>query len=342
MKVSLVNGGVTRTQEWGLMDLTKGIPPCEGTALSFVGWGTPAQVKQAGLEIKGTEVPQLWLCNHSEAFPPIWLRWSLIGAPTRLLKRNGLTLGVCYSDAHADYCLLTGVLPKDLSASRVDQTTSLFESIEETLAEAGMTFSDVARTWLYMDNILEWYDPFNRARDAFFTSRRIYEGRVPASTGIGSANLYGSAIAACALAVKPKNNLTTIQVVESPLQCSALNYRSSFSRAIEIGTPCYRTLLISGTASIEPHGATAYVDDVEKQIQLTMDVVHEILKSRGMDWSDTTRAIMYLKKPEYMPIWQAWLEKNNLTAMPMVTIEADVCRDDLLVELELDAVKKKV
>jgi len=26
--------------------------------------------------------------------------------------------------------------------------------------------------------------------------------------------------------------------------------------------------------------------------------------------------------------------------MPLVTIEADVCRDDLLVELELDAVKK--
>ncbi len=340
MKVSLVNGGVTRTQEWGEMDLSKGIPPCEGTALSFVGWGTPATVKQAGVEIKGTEVPQLWLCNHSEAFPPIWLRWSLSGAPTRLLRRNGLTLGVCYSDAHADYCLLTGVLPKDLTASRADQTTSLFEGIEETLAEAGMTFSDVARTWLYMDNILEWYDPFNRARDAFFTSRHIYDGRVPASTGIGSANLYGAAISACALAVKPKNSQTTLQIVESPLQCSALSYRSSFSRAIEIATPDYRTLLISGTASIEPHGATAFVDDVENQIQLTMDVVKAILESRGMSWADTTRAIMYLKKPEYMPIWKAWLQKNNLTALPMVTIEADVCRDNLLVELELDAVKK--
>jgi hypothetical protein len=41
-----------------------------------------------------------------------------------------------------------------------------------------------------------------------------------------------------------------------------------------------------------------------------------------------------------MPIWQAWLKKNNLTAMPLVTIEADICRDDLLVEIELDAVKK--
>jgi enamine deaminase RidA (YjgF/YER057c/UK114 family) len=118
-----------------------------------------------------------------------------------------------------------------------------------------------------------------------------------------------------------------------------LQYKSSFSRAVEIGTPEYRTLLVSGTASIEPGGATAYVDDVEKQIQLTMDVIEAILVSRGMNWGDATRAIMYLKYPEYMKPWQDWLEKNKLTTMPLITVEADVCRDDLLVELEVDAVK---
>ena len=340
MKVSLKNGGVLRSQEWGLLDISKGVPTCEGKALSLAGWGSPAALKSAGLDVKGTDVPQMWLCNQSDAFPPVWSRWSATGTETRLIKRNGMTIGVCYEDANAEYCLLTGVLPQDLTASRVDQTTSVFETIEDALKEAKMTFADVARTWLYMDKILEWYDPFNRARDAFFTSRRVYDGRVPASTGIGTANMCGAAITACAIAVKPKNSQTTVQIVESPLQCSALSYRSSFSRAVEIGTPDYRTLMVSGTASIEPGGATAFIDDVEKQIQLTMDVVEAILVSRGMSWADTTRAIMYLKKPEYMPIWQAWLKKNNLTAMPMVTIEADVCRDNLLVELELDAVKK--
>jgi len=340
MKVSLKNGGVLRTQEWGLLDYDKELPACEGRALSLMGWGNPAALKKAGLDAKGTEVPQLWLCNHSEAFPAIWSRWSATGSETRLIKRNGITLGVCYEDANAEYCLLTGVLPQDLTASRVDQTTSVFETIEEALKEANMTFAHVARTWLYMDQILDWYDPFNRARDDFFTSRHVYDGCVPASTGIGTANICGAAITACAIAVKPKNGQTTVQIVDSPLQCSALSYRSSFSRAIEIGTPDYRTLLISGTASIEPEGATAFVDDVEKQIQMTMDVVEAILVSRGMCWADTTRAIMYLKKPEYMPIWQAWLEKNKLTAMPLVTIEADICRDNLLVELELDAIKK--
>ena len=98
--------------------------------------------------------------------------------------------------------------------------------------------------------------------------------------------------------------------------------------------------MVSGTASIEPGGATAYVDDVSQQIELTMDVVEAILVSRGMGWKDATRAVMYLKKASYLGAWKAWLKAHRMEAMPLVTIEADVCRDDLLVELEIDTVVK--
>ena len=124
------------------------------------------------------------------------------------------------------------------------------------------------------------------------------------------------------------------------MQCAALEYGSSFSRAVEIGTPECRTLMVSGTASIEPGGATAYVDDVPRQIQLTMDVVEAILVSRGMGWRDATRAVMYLKKAAYMTEWRAWLRAHRLEGLPLITVEANVYRDDLLVELEVDAVKR--
>jgi enamine deaminase RidA (YjgF/YER057c/UK114 family) len=325
----------------GRLDVARGVPPlADGRAFSQTGWGSCEELARAAVGAKGTDVPQLWLCGGSGELPPVYQRLVVAGAEPRLIRRNGCSVGVRYEDEHAEYCLLTGVLPHDLSASRVDQTTSVFEGIEDALADAGMTFANVARTWLYMDKILEWYDPFNRARDAFFHSRKVYDGLVPASTGIGSANLCGSAITACAIALKPKGERVTVQTVESPLQCSALSYRSSFSRAVEIGTPEYRTLMVSGTASIEPGGKTAYVDDPEKQIQLTMDVVEAILVSRGMGWKDATRAVMYLKKASYMGLWQAWLKARGLEKMPLVTVEADVCRDDLLVELEVDTVKK--
>lgn len=337
----VVHGGVTRRQEMGVFDTARGLPPVtSGRAFSQTGWGSREQLVQAAVGAKGTDVPQLWLCGGTGALPPVYQRLVVAGAEPRLIRRHGCSVGVCYEDEFAEYCLLTGVLPNDLAASRVEQTTSVFEGIEDALKDADMTFANVARTWLYMDRILEWYDPFNRARDAFFTSRRIYDGLVPASTGIGSANLCGSAITACAIAVKPKSGQMTVQTVDSPLQCSALSYRSSFSRAVEIGTPEYRTLMVSGTASIEPGGATAFVGDVGRQIQLTMDVVEAILTSRGMGWKDATRAVMYLKKAEYVDEWQAWLKARGLEAMPLVTVEADVCRDDLLVELEVDTVKK--
>ncbi len=336
-----VNGGVTRRQEMGVLDVAGGLPPVAGgLAFSQTGWGSREELARAAVGAKGTAVPQLWLCGGTGALPPVYQRLVVAGVEPRLIRRDGCSVGVCYEDGFADYCLLTGVLPRDLKASRVEQTTSLFEGIEDALRDAGMTFAHVARTWLYMDRILEWYDPFNRARDAFFHARGVYEGLVPASTGIGSANLCGAAITACAIAVKPKGGAMTVRAVESPLQCSALSYRSSFSRAVELATPEYRTLMVSGTASIEPGGATAHVGDVGRQIQLTMDVVEAILTSRGMGWRDATRAVMYLKQASYNGLWQAWLRDRGLESLPLITVEADVCRDDLLVELEVDTVKK--
>ncbi len=338
----VVHGGVTRHQEMGLLDVVKGVPPvAHSHVFSQTGWGSREQLFRAAVGAKGTSVPQLWLCGGAGELPPVYQRFVVGGPEPRLIRRNGCTVGVFYQDAYAEYCLLTGVLPPDLNMSREVQTTAVFEGIEDALKDAGMTFANVARTWLYMDKILDWYDVFNKARDAFFRSRKVYDGLVPASTGIGSANLCGSAITACAIAVKPRvRGAVTVEAVPSPLQCAALEYGSSFSRAIEIGTPEYRTLMVSGTASIEPGGATAYVDDVKKQIQLTMDVVEAILVSRNMGWKDATRAVMYLKKASYMEIWQAWLKSRGLESMPLITIEADVCRDNLLVELEIDTVKK--
>lgn len=337
---TIENGGVRRISTNGIINVEKGVPEVnQGRIFSLTGWGSPEELKKAGVGAKGTDMPQMWLCGGKGSFPPVYQQLVVIGCEPRLITRNGCIVGVAYQDKYAEYCLLTGILPPDLSASREDQTTAVFEGIEDALKDADMTFDNVARTWLYMDDILDWYDSFNRARNDFFNSRKVYEGLVPASTGIGSANIYGAAFTACAIAVRPKSDDCYVTPVDSPLQCAALEYGSYFARAVEIGTPDSRTLLVSGTASIEPGGETAFADDVDKQIQLTMDVVQGILESRDMTWSDATRATMYLKRPEFLENWNAWLKKNDLQNLPLINVEADVCRDDLLVELEVDAVK---
>ncbi|MEG1552135.1 MAG: RidA family protein [Kiritimatiellia bacterium] len=308
--------------------------------LACNGWGSPASL----MSVHTREIPGIWLCNGmTGTCPAVAQRVFLSGAPVSVVMQDGRPVGTRYEDEFAEYILLMGVYPSDKTASRTEQTTSAFENIESALKSAGFDFHNVVRTWLYMDRILEWYDDFNRARDAFFESRGIFGGFVPASTGIGTANIEGAAIVTGAIAMRPKighHGSASRAMVESPLQCPALDYSSTFSRAAEIVTPMARTIFVSGTASIEPEGATAYVGDIKRQIALTMDVIAAILKTRDMTLRDTVRAIAYIKHHEDRPVWQAWLKEHGLPAEFAQEVIADVCRDDLLFEVELDAVKK--
>lgn len=308
-----------------------------GVEIARCGWGS----KEALSGIAETlDVPSIWLCGPDGGFPPILQRIFLPKGTATPVLLDGRIVGTKYETLTAEYLLIMGVHPKSTTVSRKEQAEQAFEHLDQALECAGFHFSNVVRTWLYMDKILEWYDEFNDVRDAFFKKKGVFESNfIPASTGIGSGNFEGSAIAIGALAVRPKNEASpiTMQMVDSPLQCSALEYRKSFSRAAEINSPEGRTLLISGTASIEPNGATIHIDDPEKQIELTMQVVNAILESRGMTFKNTIRAIAYIKRPEYRTYWQAWLKKNGLPTSFAEEVYADVCRDDLLFELELDA-----
>ncbi len=264
---------------------------------------------------------------------------ALSGLDPQPVSFNGREIGFTYEDASASYCRLRGIIPQDLSASRTDQTRSAFETMNTALRLNGFKFTDTVRTWIYLDRLLDWYDDFNAVRTVFFEETGIFDAMVPASTGIGAANQFDSAIMMDILAVRPKNDSLKIQEVVSPLQNPALDYKSSFSRAVEMAYPTHKNLLISGTASIDPDGATVYLDNPEKQIRLTLDVVLAILESRGMGWGDLFRGIAYFKDMAYKPVYEKIAIELGIPRFPLAISHADVCRHDLLFEIEVDAVK---
>jgi len=250
------------------------------------------------------------------------------GAAVKRIAREGRIAASVYENESCRFCRLAGIRG-DVSLSPAAQARETFERIEALLDEAGMDFSHVVRTWMYLDDILSWYEDFNQVRTSFFTERDVFRGVVPASTGVGGSNPAGAAVVANAVAVEPKADRVRISSVASPLQCPATAYDSSFSRAVEIDAPGCRRLLISGTASIDSDGRSAHDGDVGKQVELTMNVVRAILESRRMDWRDVTRAVAYLKHGS---------DAIRLPALPVITVENDICRDDLLFEIEVDAV----
>ena len=70
-----------------------------------------------------------------------------------------------------------------------------------------------------------------------------------------------------------------------------------------------------------------------------MEVVAAILESRQITWDHVTRGIGYFKHAEDIPLFQRYCDARGLPAMPLVMVKNDICRDDLLFELELDAAR---
>lgn len=282
--------------------------------------------------------PVTWISGptaHMHGGIQLWAERDATVTPIMLGKE---VAGSLVDTPDATICRLGGLNGRIPTRTPKEQAQSVLHQLEEALLNAGMDFSHTVRTWYYNCEIVSWYEEFNRTRDAFFTEHRVYEGLLPASTGIGACNVSSSSIVGGLLAVKPKSGTVTMAEIPSPLQCSATDYGSSFSRAAEINFPTHRQVLISGTASIEPHGKTVHSRDVDAQIDVTMEVVKAILQSRDMNWSNVTRALAYVKRAEDISHFERYRRKLGLEALPVVTMVAEVCRDDLLFEIEVDAI----
>jgi enamine deaminase RidA (YjgF/YER057c/UK114 family) len=265
---------------------------------------------------------------------------AVVGAEVRTVENRDGSPARVWDDAVATHCVLSACGPTRTTASPPEQATETLENLQAGLAQAGMTMKDVARTWFFLDDILSWYDDFNRARNTFFARSELRAGSLPASTGVSGRNPAGSALSVATWAIGPHDDAArAVQIVPSPRQCPAPAYGSAFSRAIEISSAGFRQLLVSGTASIAPDGRTGCIGDVRGQIELTMQVVGAILESRHMTFADVSRATAYFKSPADVAVWEDWLARHEQESLPVVCACCDICRGNLLFEIELDAIR---
>jgi len=259
------------------------------------------------------------------------------GGEVTRINLNGRVVGSVFSDGTARYCLLGGLDPVRNSIAREDQTRETLDNLARALAQGGFSLSDTVRTWFFLEDLLSWYDEFNQTRTQIYSGVKFRTGSLPASTGIGAKNPAGTALTVGAWAMQPLNSSTRAEEIASPLQCPAPAYGSSFSRAIELSSETGRRLLISGTASIAPGGKTLWPGAARQQVAHTMQVVGAILGSRGFQFSDLTRATAYFKRRADARAFTEWCAARGLQLQPVTLAQCDICRDDLLFELEADA-----
>jgi enamine deaminase RidA (YjgF/YER057c/UK114 family) len=119
---------------------------------------------------------------------------------------------------------------------------------------------------------------------------------------------------------------------------------SSFSRGLRLNVGGVTIVLISGTASVDESGRTVHVGDFGAQCWRTYRNISTLLASEGATWHDVVRATCYLRDIErdyeqFNKIRTSFFRWLHLDPLPAsVGVQARLCREDLLVEIEAVAV----
>ena len=252
-----------------------------------------------------------------------------------------------------------------------DRSRDAFSGMADQLAAAGISYDRVVRTWLYLGDILgpegekQRYKELNRARTDYYQRFHFGAGPVakghhfnrseakkiyPASTGIGS---RGDGLLVGCVALQASGLPIELISLENPNQISAFDYAKKYSekspkfaRAMAVVLGSETLVYISGTASITA-SESRHKGDVAAQTTQTLDNI-EALVSRenfschgrphlGATLADLLEARVYIKRPGDYELVRAVCEKRMID-VPTVYVEADVCRKELLVEIEAVAV----
>lgn len=122
---------------------------------------------------------------------------------------------------------------------------------------------------------------------------------------------------------------------------------ASFSRGVTFDIADTTVILISGTASVDEAGLTRHTGDFRAQLWRTYRNITGLLHAEHATWHDIIRTTCYLRDIErdykdFNEIRTAFFTWQQLDPLPASTaIQARLCREDLLVEIEAIAVVRR-
>ena len=263
------------------------------------------------------------------------------------IRDQGQPVGRGWRQGDATFLVLQnlqGLAPPGKGANAPPhQARRLIQRAARVLEAQGASYRDVVRTWFYLADILAWYPEFNQARSAVYRDLGLMPANgggfrgLPASTGIGGEVSTGAAGSLDLLAVvgHPASR-PRVKQLSSPAQPDALAYGSAFSRGALIHQEDVSLIQVSGTAAIDGQGRSLYPGDVRAQIDCTFDKIAALIAPVGATLADIVAATVFIKRPEDAPAYQEIAAARGLANLPAVILVADVCREELLFEMDAE------
>jgi chorismate lyase/3-hydroxybenzoate synthase len=240
--------------------------------------------------------------------------------------------------------LLFGQVQVATSSADMEQITGdIYQQINKL--QHALQFTHLVRIWNYMpwinreDDGMERYQAFCVGRHHAIDTSSGYEAHLPAATAVGTHNDH---VLVYFLAARDEGTQ-----IENPRQVSAFEYPEqyapkspAFSRAIVKAWGKQKHLYISGTASILGH-ESQHPDDPLRQLDECLNnidiLAREANRQTGIAICDTTELTglkLYLRREQDLDSVLDHLRQRIGNEVTVMVLQADICRDDLLLEVE--------
>lgn len=289
-----------------------------------------------------------------------------------LVRNDGISVHYCNDDKWAytavsdDECSelwIAGALTQERESNTLALAERSFQIVKTALDLNDMNFDNVIRQWNYIGGILQCgsldgkaaqhYQLFNEARNLVYSQYR-HRPNYPAATGIGMD--YNDVSVDC-YALRSGDGIEIVPV-RNPRQHDSYHYSQDvlvgdpvaehrvkqppqFERAILLNSKKFSRLIISGTASIVGQ-QTIGIGSVELQTKATIENIRALTSEANL-MEYCPALAQYPDKYSYLRVYVK--NRTDIAAVkeictgyfggiPVTYVQADICRDNLLVEIE--------
>lgn len=232
------------------------------------------------------------------------------------------------------------------SAKGIDSetlTVSYLEKMSAVCRDLGGSLSESClRTWFFVRDIDNNYGGVVRGRNRVFDAEGLTsDTHFIASTGIGGEGARPHTLVSFNAFADTRLHPSQVRYLHAPTHLNRTSeYGVAFERATAVDYPDKRHIYISGTASIDNHGAIVAPGEVKAQTERMLENIEVLLKEGGGCWNDVAHMIVYLRDAADYPV-VGQMMKNRFPHTPMVIVQAPVCRPAWLVETECMAICRR-
>jgi enamine deaminase RidA (YjgF/YER057c/UK114 family) len=220
--------------------------------------------------------------------------------------------------------------------SGAEETATVFQQLVETLtAQGGTLEANCVRTWLYVKGVDLFYQDVVNGRTRFFGRYGLTrDTHYIASTGIhGACDHRFSVVAMDAYSVLGLVPGQITYLNDFDLLCATKDYNVTFERGTRVGYADRAHHFISGTASIDSRGDVVHPGNVLSQLGRAFENVEGLLRSGGAVLADMMHLLVYLRDASDFERVRGYLDER-CPGLPMVVVQAPVCRPEWLIEIE--------